>query len=59
VLGLKACTTTARQNSGFQSVGSHVKYSAYKTFTLQFLTVAKLQLGSSNKVILWFGVTIP
>lgn len=30
---------------------------AYQIFTLQFIPVAKLQLWSSNKIILWLGVT--
>lgn len=34
------------------SRGSHIKY---PIFTLQFIIVEKLQLGSSNKRILWLG----
>jgi hypothetical protein len=35
--------------------GSHKGYSAYQVFTLWFTTVAKLQLQSSNEIILWGG----
>jgi hypothetical protein len=39
------------------SQGPQVRYPAYQIFILQFITVAKLQLGSSNEIILWLGVT--
>ena len=39
------------------SQGSHIRHPAYQIFTLWFISVAKLQLWSSNEVILWLGVT--
>lgn len=47
----------------FSSPGSHIRYLACQIFTLNiyltviYITVAKLQLRSSNKIILWFVVT--
>ena len=35
--------------------GSHIRYPAYQVFILRFITVAKLQLLSSMKIILWWG----
>jgi hypothetical protein len=35
----------------------HIRYPAYLIFTLLFITVAKLQLWSNNKIILWLGLT--
>ena len=40
------------------SQGSHTCYPADQTFTLQFITVAQLQLRISNKIILWLGITM-
>ena len=39
-------------------LGSQSRYPAYQIFTLWFITVAKLQLWSSNEIIIWWGVTI-
>lgn len=33
--------------------GTHLRYREYELFTLRFITVTKLQLWSSNKIILW------
>ena len=37
------------------SQGSNIRYPAYPVFALRFLTVAKLQLGSSNENNFWLG----
>jgi len=37
--------------------GSHIRYPAFQIFTLQFITVVKLQLWSSNEIIFWLKVT--
>jgi hypothetical protein len=37
------------------SLGWHIRYPTYQIFTSQFITVAKLQLRNSNKIISWFG----
>lgn len=35
--------------------GLHIRYPVDQVFTLQSITVAKLQLGSSSEVIIWLG----
>jgi hypothetical protein len=37
--------------------GLHIRYLVYEIFTLWFVTEAKLQLWSSNGIIVWLGVT--
>lgn len=37
--------------------GTHIRYPAYQLFTLRFITVAKLQLWSSNKITMVEGTT--
>ena len=37
------------------SQGSHIRYPAYQTFTLQLITVAKLVTEVANKIMLWWG----
>jgi len=39
------------------SQGLCIKYPAYQMSTLESITVATLQLRSSNKIILWLGIT--
>ena len=46
---LSRWVTTPLGIGGTVSQGSHIRYPAYQIFTLQSITVAKLQLGSSNK----------
>ena len=40
------------QPVGCDPLGSHIRDAAYQMFTLQFITVAKWLLWSSNKIIL-------
>lgn len=56
----KSCMDRTCLDQGFSTwglQGSRISYSAYQTFTLWFITAAKLQLWGNNEMILWLEVT--
>ena len=59
ILWLWELLKSSERSHFWQSLGScyclDSRYSAYHIFTLLFITAAKLQLWSSNKIILWLG----